>query len=258
MSPFSTDFSITTGPEGEVWISAHSSRYPVFPPTFAVATDGRRIASDMYSATAGTLAADGTLWFGDPHWVWSWRKGKVTRWPLTAALQRRPMQALAMANDGRLWMSVARAGVYTFKEGVWQAGGGHAVLAGRSAVSLHADAQGRVWFGYTGNVMSMLQHDKIQQFGPTDGLKVGNVLSIFSQRGALWVGGDQGLALFHEGRFVAVNDSAGKPIAGIAGIVQTAQGGAVASGFGRLDPYRRRRSGGRLEGQWAPGKYRAL
>jgi signal transduction histidine kinase/ligand-binding sensor domain-containing protein len=234
MPAFSTDFSITAGADGEVWISAHSSRYPVFPPTFAVATDGRRIASDMYSATAGTLAADGTLWFGDPHWVWSWREGKVKRWPLTSALQRRPLQALAMANDGRLWVSVARRGVQTFKDGVWQAGGGHAVLAGRSAVSLHADAQGRVWFGYTGNAMAVLHNDKVQQFGPAEGLSVGNVLSIYSQRGTLWVGGDQGLARFHEGRFVALNDSAGRPIAGVAGIVQTAQGELWLQALGGL------------------------
>ncbi|USX28534.1 histidine kinase [Oxalobacteraceae bacterium OTU3CINTB1] len=234
MPAFSTDFSITTGADGEVWISAHSSRYPVFPPTFAVAADGRRIASDMYSATAGTLAADGTLWFGDPHWVWSWRQGEAKRWPLTSALQRRPLQALAMADDGRLWVSAARRGVHTFKDGVWHAGGGHAALAGRSAVSLHADGQGRVWFGYTGNAMAMLHHDKVQQFGPAEGLRVGNVLSIFSQRGTLWVGGDQGLAHFHEGRFVALNDSVGRPIAGIAGIVQTAQGELWLQALGGL------------------------
>jgi signal transduction histidine kinase/ligand-binding sensor domain-containing protein len=224
MPAFSTDFSIIAGPEGEVWISAHSSRDPISPPTFAVAADGHRIASDMYSATAATLAADGTLWFGDPHWLWSRRDGKVTRWPLTAALQRRPMQALAMDDDGRLWVSVARCGVHTFKDGVWQAGGGHAALAARSAVALHADSQGRVWFGYTGNAMAMLHDNKVKHFGPADGLAVGNVLSMFSRRGTLWVGGDQGLARFQEGRFISLNDSAGHPIAGIAGIVQTAQG----------------------------------
>jgi signal transduction histidine kinase/ligand-binding sensor domain-containing protein len=223
--PFgSTDFSITAGPDGEVWISSHSSFDPVFPPTFAVATDGRRIASDMSSATAGTLGADGTLWFGDPHLVWSRRDGKVRQWPLAPALQRRPVQALTLADDGRLWVSVARRGVHTFKDGVWEAGGGHAALAERTAVALHTDAQGRIWFGYTDNAMAMLYQGKIQRFGPADGLAVGNVLTMFSRRGTLWIGGDKGLARFHQGRFVTLGDGDGQAFAGVSGIVETAEG----------------------------------
>ncbi|SDG19348.1 MULTISPECIES: triple tyrosine motif-containing protein [unclassified Duganella] len=220
----STDFSITAGPDGEVWISSHSSLDPYSPPTFAIAADGRRIASDMPSATAGTLAADGTLWFANVHWVWSRRDGKTQRWPLPPELIEQPVQAIAMDGDGRLWLSIMRRGVYTFKDGAWQAGGGHAALAGRSAVSLHADGQGRLWFGYTGNSMAMLQQGKLQQFSAADGLKIGNALAMVSRRGTLWVGGDQGLARFHNGRFVALNDSDGQPFAGVAGIVETAQG----------------------------------
>jgi signal transduction histidine kinase/ligand-binding sensor domain-containing protein len=220
----STDFSITAGADGEVWISSHSSLDPIAPPTFAIAADGHRIASDMPSATTGTRAADGTLWFANVHWVWNRRDGKVQRWPLPPALIQQPAQALAIADDGRLWLSIARRGVFTFRDGAWQAGGGHAALAGRTALSLHADTQGRLWFGYTDNAMAMLEHGKIQQFGRADGLAVGNVLTMFSRRGTLWVGGDQGLARFHQGRFVMLNDSTGRPFAGVSGIVQTATG----------------------------------
>ena len=106
----------------------------------------------------------------------------------------------------------------------WQAGGGHAALATRTANALHADAHGRIWFGYPGNLIAMLQHGKIQQFGPADGLAVGNVLTMFSRRGTLWIGGDQGLARWHQGRFVPLSDSNGRPFIGVSGIVQTAAG----------------------------------
>nr|WP_315251126.1 triple tyrosine motif-containing protein [uncultured Duganella sp.] len=225
MPAASTDFSITAGAGGEVWISAHSSRDPISPPTFAIAADGRRIDDPaMRSATAGTLATDGSLWFGDPHSVWRRQDGKVRHWPLPPALQRQPTQALAVADDGRLWVSVARRGVHTFQDGVWHAGGGHAELATRTAIALHADGQRRLWFGYTGNSMAMLHQGEIRQFGPADGLNVGNVLTMFSRRGTLWIGGDQGLARFHDGRFVALNDSGGRPFAGISGIVHSADG----------------------------------
>lgn len=220
----STDFSITAGPDGEVWINSHSSLDPLSPPTFAIAAGGRRIASDMPSATAGTLASDGTLWFGNVHWIWNRRNGKTRLWELPPELKQQPVQAIAMGDDGRLWVSIMRRGVYTFKDGAWQAGGGHAGLAQRGASALHVDARGRTWFGYSDNAMAMLDHGKIRRFGPADGLQVGNVLTMFSRRGTLWIGGDQGVARFHDGRFVALGDSNGQPLAGVSGIVETAQG----------------------------------
>lgn len=220
----STDFSITAGADGEVWINSHSSLSAFSPPTFAIAADGGRIVSTMESATAGVLAADGTLWFGNVHALWSRRDGRVRRWALPPALIQQPVQALAIAGDGRLWVSIMRRGVHTFKDGVWQAGGGIAGLAGRDATSLHIDPRGRLWLGYAGNAMAMLDQGKIRRFGAADGLAVGNVLAMFSRRGTLWVGGDQGLARFHNGRFVAIDDSAGRPFAGVSGIVQTAAG----------------------------------
>lgn len=220
----STDFSITAGPDGEVWINSHSSLDPISPPTFAIAADGRRIASDMPSATAGTLAADGTLWFANVHWVWRRRAGRTQRWPLPPQLIQQPVQALALADDGRLWISVMRRGVHTFKDGVWQAGGGHAALAARPATALHADAAGRLWLGYAGNTVAMLHHGQLRQFTAADGLAVGNVLTMYSRRGTLWVGGDQGVARFHQGRFVMLTNSAGQAFAGVSGMVETAQG----------------------------------
>jgi signal transduction histidine kinase/ligand-binding sensor domain-containing protein len=220
----STDFVITAGSDGEVWINSHSSRNALSPPTFAIAADGRRIASAMPSATAGTCAADGTLWFGNAHEMWSRRDGKEQRWWLPAELAGQPMLALAMADDGQLWLSTLRRGVHTYKDGVWRAGGGHAELAGRTALKVHADAQGKLWFGYTGNAVAMLDHGKVQQFGPADGLTLGSVTSMFSRRGTLWIGGELGVAHFRNGRFVALNDSNGRPFSGISGIVETAQG----------------------------------
>ena len=220
----STDFVITAGPGNEVWINSHSSRQALSPPTFGIGGDGRRIASGMLSATAGTRAADDTLWFGNPHALWRWRDGKERRWPLAPELMQQPVQALAMADDGQLWVSVVRRGVYTFSDGVWRAGGGHDALAARTALSMLSDAQGKLWFGYTGNAITMLDHGKIRQFGAADGVAVGSVATMFSRRGTLWIGGDLGLAYLHDGRFVALNDSNGQPFRGISGIVETAQG----------------------------------
>ena len=218
------DFGLAAGDHGEVWISGNTTLYDMAPPAFAIAPDGRRIAGNMQGATASARGADGSQWFGNFKHVWQRRDGKLRQWPLPPALSGIDLQAMAMTADGSLWVSVLRRGVHTFKDGVWLAGGGHAELAKQTAVSLHADAQGRLWIGYIGNAIAMLQQGVIRRFGPADGLAVGNALTMFSQRGTLWVGGDQGLARFDKGRFVMLNDSAGRPFAGVSGIVETAAG----------------------------------
>jgi signal transduction histidine kinase/ligand-binding sensor domain-containing protein len=228
------DFSVAAGPEGEVWISSNAMPDEVGPHAFAIAPDGRRIESDMPAATASARTADGSLWFGNQEEVWHRRDGRVRRWPLQPGHKRQAVQALASGGDGQVWVSVVRRGVHMLQDGVWQPGGGHAELAARTAVSLHADAQGRIWFGYTNNAIALLDHGKIRRFGPADGLAVGNVLSMFSRRGTLWVGGDQGLARFDKGRFVMIGDGAGQPFRGVSGIVQTAAGELWLHGVGGL------------------------
>jgi signal transduction histidine kinase/streptogramin lyase len=218
------NFSVTAGADGEIWIGSNTDVNIGAPLAFAIAPDGRRIDSDMAGATASTRDADGGLWFGNFNAVWCLRHGKVRSWPLAPALRSQPVQALAMGEDGRLWVSVVRRGVHTLEDGVWRPGGGDAALAKRTAVSLHAEAQGRIWLGYTNNAIALLDHGAIRQFGPADGLAVGNVLTMFSRRGTLWVGGDQGLARFDRGRFVMLNDDAGRPFRGVSGIVETAAG----------------------------------
>jgi signal transduction histidine kinase/ligand-binding sensor domain-containing protein len=217
-------FSVTAGTGGEVWVNSNTEMDTGAPRAFAIMPDGRRIDSAMASATASTRDADGNLWFGNFDQVWRLREGKIRKWPLPPALRGQPVQALAMADDGQLWVSVARRGVHTLQDGVWQPGGGDAALAKRTAVSLHADAKGRLWFGYTNNAMALLQHGVLRHFGPADGLAVGNVLSMYSRRGTLWVGGDQGLVRLEGDRFRRLNDGAGRPFAGIAGLVETAAG----------------------------------
>jgi signal transduction histidine kinase/ligand-binding sensor domain-containing protein len=218
------DFSLAAGSHGEVWVSGNTTLYDMAPRAFAIAPDGRRIPSTMPAATASTCSADGSQWFGNFKYVWQRRDGKVKQWPLPPAISGIDLQAMAMADDGSLWVSVLRRGVHTFKDGIWLAGGGHAELAKQTAVSLHADAQGRLWIGYVGNAIAMLQQGVIRHFGAAEGLAVGNALTMYSQRGTLWVGGDQGLARFDNGRFVMLNDSAGRPFTGVSGIVETKAG----------------------------------
>ncbi|MYM69108.1 hypothetical protein GTP45_20010 [Pseudoduganella sp. FT55W] len=218
------EFSLAAGDGGQIWVGYNTYLHDKAPRAFSIGPGGQRTGSTMPSAVASTQSSDGSLWFGNFKHIWQRRDGKVRQWPLPGKLSGNEVQALAMAGDGSLWVSVSGRGVHTFKDGAWLASGGHAELAKDTALSLHADAQGRLWIGYIENAIAMLQNGVIRRFGPADGLAVGNALTIFSQRGTLWVGGNQGLARYDNGRFVMLNDSAGKPFTGVSGIVETKAG----------------------------------
>ena len=55
------------------------------------------------------------------------------------------------------------------------------------------DSLGRVWFGCTKNTLAVLHGDRVQVFGPQDGLRVGNITAIYGRRAEIWIGGDFGL-----------------------------------------------------------------
>lgn len=139
---------------------------------------------------------------------------------------------MAVDSAGQLWVSVLRKGVFVFRDGQWQPGGGYAALAGRTAVYLHADPQGNLWIGYPGNRMAVLMNGKVSEFGPEQGVSVGNVTALAGQWRQLWIAGDQGTQFFDGERFITMHDAAGQALTAISGMVFTRAGELWLHGAG--------------------------
>ncbi|MRW84942.1 hypothetical protein GJ698_12715 [Pseudoduganella sp. FT26W] len=216
--------SVQPDPDGTVWISNHKTDGDYDVATFGLRPDGSRIETPLSNMTASMLAPDGSLWFGNGQMLWQREHGAWRQWPLPPNLQGSDVQYMAVDRSGRMWLSMVRNGAYVFRDGAWQAGGGIAALTKLTPVSLHADPQGRVWFGYTSNRLAVLDGAALRQYGAADGLDVGNVAAILSYRGQLLVSGDQGVALLDGQRFVPLHDADGQALRGASAMVVTRKG----------------------------------
>jgi signal transduction histidine kinase len=88
-----------------------------------------------------------------------------------------------------------------------------------------------VWFGYTNNQVAVLDGDRIQVFGPRDGLHIGNIMAIYGRGGMIWIGGEFGLQVYDQGRILDIKAIDDELLRGISGIIETANGDLWLNGL---------------------------
>ena len=94
-----------------------------------------------------------------------------------------------------------------------------------------ADSSGRTWLGYQRGELVLVVGDSVRVFAAEQGLDVGRVLAISVYGNRVWIGGQSGVAAFdaREARragsrlFVPLL-TAGEPLRGVSGVVETADG----------------------------------
>jgi streptogramin lyase len=135
------------------------------------------------------------------------------------------LQTITRDEQGGIWVSFGRHGLYRLADGIWTSYGGRDDLPKTGILMIEfTDSLGRVWFGYSKSQLAVLDGDRVRVFGPSDGLQVGTILAIHGRGSKIWIGGEFGLEQFDQGRFrniAAVND---EWLRGISGIVETANG----------------------------------
>ena len=185
-------------------------------------------------------APDKTFWFGGEGGLSHMVNGHLTRVELPPEMADKAPALLSITQDGLggMWVSFGRAGLYRLKDGVWTKKGGHSDLTSGSLIAF-TDNAGRVWFGFPKNRVEVLDRDGVQEFGPRDGVQVGNVLAIYGRGSEIWIGGEFGLQQFEHGRFHAIRSVDHEWLRGISGIVETANGDLWLNGLGGIMHVRR-------------------
>ena len=117
-----------------------------------------------------------------------------------------------------------RHGVYRWADGVWTHFGNLQDLARDTAVSLLTDSGGRIWFGYMGSQIAVVDGDHVKIFTSKDGLEVVNIQTIYEHAGQFWIGGERGLAMLKNNRFQSLTPDGNSPFTGISGIAEAANG----------------------------------
>jgi signal transduction histidine kinase len=190
-------------------------------------------APNASSWNFGYQAADKTLWFGGANDLWHVVNGK----PLPLAIPKELLgqtlwlQAITEDGAGGMWVSFGRHGLYRFADGQWTSYGGHEDLPKTGVIVEFTDRLRRVWFGFTRNQVAVLDGAKVHVFGPDDGVRVGNVISISGRGQNIWIGGEFGLQKLDNGRFRDVQAVDEDWLLGISGIVETAEGDLWLNGL---------------------------
>ena len=174
---------------------------------------------------------EGTVWFGGPSGIGRLEGGRVVMTALPSEVDRRPIQALLRDDRGGMWVSVTRRGTYRVVKGAWSENDNLAALPRAMAYVLTAGQTGTLWFGYSDNRVARVEGRVVRVFDATQGLDVGNVMSILVEDRVIWVGGELGFARFDGMRFVPVRSASGAPFRGVSGIVRARNGDLWLNGI---------------------------
>ena len=219
---------LAANPRGGVWIDRSFVAQPDAPPEpIAPRT------SDADLTTALHVTPDGVLWSGGIGGLWRHRDGAREAVPLPPGItdaRRTVIYSLASRPDGELWVSMGRRGLYALRDGQWSAHGGIDGLAKFAPTVMAGDAQGRLWFGSTGDQVAVLEENKVRRLGRDDGLGLGTVLAILPSGPGAWIGGENGLAYYDGKRFTGITGHGGETFAGTTGLVFATDGALWLNG----------------------------
>jgi signal transduction histidine kinase/ligand-binding sensor domain-containing protein len=235
-------FAIAAGDDGTLWIApwctgpAVCNHLSLFRVVNGKETEFLPVAGH-HSLIKGWVLAyrapDKTFWFARSDGLWHLVDHRFVRVavPPEVAGQEQFLQAISPDRAGGLWFSFGRHGLYRLADGLWTPFGGRNDLPKTGVVSEFTDLLGRVWFGYTKSVLAVLDGDRVQVFGPNEGVRVGNITAIYGRGTTIWIGGEFGLQRFDKGQFHSVAAMDDDWLPGIAGIVETADGDLWLNGL---------------------------
>jgi signal transduction histidine kinase/ligand-binding sensor domain-containing protein len=172
-------------------------------------------------------AVDGSIWIGADDKLFHFFNGKVAVQTMPPDLKNPLTGVQSITEDSRhgLWVSLVRNGVFRLYRNAWLRKGGYSELPDAPAVSTGRDRSGNVWLGYLdGRVASISASGQVHLYGSTTGPKVGSV-KVFSQLGSEFlIGGDEGVAILHNGKFhhLILSDSSG--MRGVTGLTLAPNG----------------------------------
>jgi ligand-binding sensor domain-containing protein len=166
----------------------------------------------------------GAIWLGGQNGLWRVSGKQFISYPLPAGLNAagHNVQAMTMDRSGSLWVSFVRNGVFRLVKKSWTRSGNMPGLPQIPAITELTDTMGRIWFGYSGSRLALLDGTRISTFGAKDGLDVGDVTAIYEHKGQIWIGGEAGLEFLAQGRFRQLDLTNKEPLKGVSGIVVAA------------------------------------
>jgi signal transduction histidine kinase/ligand-binding sensor domain-containing protein len=193
-------------------------------PQFAQPTG---LLGSLAAMTCGWRDFEGAVWLGGKGTLARWANGRIENFDFPdkdLAAGHWDVQAITRRRAGDLWVSIQEHGVYRRHDGRWAQYGMLPGLPKSTAVILWTDSTDRVWFGYMGNQIALVDGERVRTFSSADGLHVGNVLAIGGRGDHIWAAGQFGLALFDGNQFHTIAGEVDSAFRGVSGVVESPTG----------------------------------
>ncbi len=165
----------------------------------------------------------GTLWVATSTDLVRFGRDRHT-YPLPPAAALNRISAIASDWRGGLWISDRDRGLF-----MWNPSNPDAIEPARALgdmrlSSMFTDSTGRLWFTSTAGRVGVIDRaGAVHVYGPESGLGAGQHGALYEDsRGVIWVGGNDGLKRFADGRFVRINQ--GNRFRTVIGIVEDNDG----------------------------------
>jgi signal transduction histidine kinase/ligand-binding sensor domain-containing protein len=228
-------FSLVAADNGDVWAGTK-------PGDIIDVRNGKPIKGGPRNIWLAHRDSDGTLWFSATDGLWKYTESKFSKIALPDQVKKasspsgskNPIIISAITRDrsGTMWVSISGFGEFQLKDGGWkfiEVVKSHPDWAARGALT---DSRNRVWLVY-GEVVPVVDHDRIQTFSVREGLTVGLPNTIGGRDEQVWVGGESGLAFLQRDRFHVLKGADRNGFGLITGIVATGNDGLwLAAGQG--------------------------
>jgi PAS domain S-box-containing protein len=222
-----TDLAVAADDNGTVWIISGTTGSLPTGNLYYVSNGKAQHRLPQVMPSVAYRAPDRTFWFSGERCLWHLVGHDFVRvnLPREIANQFHFLQTITQDEQGGIWVSFGRHGLYRLADGIWTPNGGRDDLPKTGMlIDEFTDSLGRVWFGYTKSQLAVLDGNRVRVFGPSDGLELGNITAIHGRGSKIWIGVEFGLEQFDQGRFrnlASVND---EWLRGISGIVETPNG----------------------------------
>lgn len=220
--PFSVPRPVlAAGDGGDVWIGDE------FSGRLVRIHDGRSFSERRLDSIQGAYRdPDGTVWWVGPFSVYRSKSRQFSRLSLPKIFSTPypyPMRA-TKDHAGALWLAAGHNGLFRFKNGNWTKLSAHPELEKSTPTAAFTDWEGRVWLGYEGRTIFILNQSVTDKQVSYQESTVGNVKAINGAEGHVWIGGDLGLAFSKGDHFHLLTPADTVPFRNVLGLVETSGG----------------------------------
>jgi signal transduction histidine kinase/ligand-binding sensor domain-containing protein len=227
--------SLAAGKNGEMWMTSFASRSAwSLDQVWRIENDQPRLWDEGEIKSAARIASDraGSVWLIARRRLWEWNGSRAEqRAELPAAGEFTQVSGLAAGCAGGAWVAVRGAGLLRFDGHGWQPASTIATtLPPAAPTSLACNDAGQLWLGYGDGCVARVDSNGVTTFFDfNNGANIGTVLAISAGR-HIAVGGDRGLALLQDGKFVRVTAARLPVLDGITGLVESDEGDVWVTG----------------------------